>query len=468
MKTPIAIAALLRLAAAQPAAPPPYFTSVFPPAEFAGRRARVMQEIGDGVAVLQGAAERPAESPFRQNNQFFYLTGVEVPRAIVVIDGRSKRTTLYLPDAERRSRQWGTILGPGDDAVRITGVDAVQPREAFDAAAAALAGRTVYTPHRPEVLGSGSGGDAASSARATAADPWDGRPSREQAFIDKLKARAAQVDVKDLDPIVDSMRFIKSAREIAVIREATRITGLGIMEAMREAAPGRFEYELFAAAEYVFRKHGAQGAAYFPLSATGRNTIYSHYHRGNARLADGDLVQFDYAPDYHYYVSDVTRVFPANGTFTPWQREYYTTYLKLYQALMTSIRPNVPVREIIAEAVRKMDAVIAAAQFTDPKIKDAAGRFVDRYRKSTSNSLGHTIGMEVHDVTRRLDSLVPGQLFTIEPPMPIPELGLGLRLEDAILMTDTGYENLSSFVPVDVDAIERLMKEPALREVVRK
>jgi Xaa-Pro aminopeptidase len=435
---------------------------MFPREEFAARRAKVMQEIGGGVAVLQGAAERPAEAPFRQNNQVFYLTGIEVPRAIVVIDGGAKRTTVYLPDAERRSRQWGTILGPTPDAAAITGVEAVEPREAFEAAAVALEGRTLYTPMRPEVLGSGSGGDAAAWAKATAADPWDGRVTREQAFVEKLTAKAKPAAIKDLDPILDAMRFIKSPREIAVIREATRITGLGIMEAMREAEPGKFEYELFAAAEYVFRRHGAQGAAYFPLSATGRNTIYSHYHRGTAKLADGDLVQFDYAPDFHYYVSDVTRVFPANGRFTPWQREYYTTYLRLYRAVLTSIRPNVPVRTIIADAVAKMDQAMAELQFTDTRIREAALRFIDRYRKSTATSLGHTIGMEVHDVTRRLDSLQAGQVFTIEPPMPIPELGLGLRLEDAILVTETGCEILSAFVPIDIEAIEKVMREPAL------
>jgi Xaa-Pro aminopeptidase len=440
----------------------PHFTDVFPAAEFAARRTRVMTEIGDAIAVLQGAAERPAEAPFRQNSQFFYLTGVEVPRAILLIDGRANTSTLYLPDNSRHARAWGPLLEPGAEAARLTAIEAVVRRDDLDAAIAAAgsAGRAIYTPHRPEVLGSGSAGDAAAWARTTAADPWDGRPSREQAFIAKLREKAPLSDVRDLDPLLDAMRYIKSAREIAVIREVTRITGLGIMEAMREAAPGRYEYELFAAAEYVFRKHGAQGAAYFPLSATGRNTAFSHYHRGTAKLADGDLVQFDYAPDWKYYVSDVTRVFPANGRFTPWQREWYTIYLRLYQALMTSIKPRVPVRDVIAAAVGKMDAVMASYRFTDPRIRDAATRFVDRYRKSTANSLGHSIGIEVHDVGRAGPTLQPGQLFTIEPAMQIPELGLGMRLEDALLITETGVDNLSAFVPIEIEAVERLMREP--------
>jgi Xaa-Pro aminopeptidase len=444
----------------------PPVTDAFPPEEFAARRSELLKRIGDAAAVLQGAAERPAEAPFRQNNQFFYLSGIELPRSILLIDGRTKQSSVFLADNERRARMWGPLLMPGADAARATGLDNVGTREEFDAALAELAAakRVIYTPMRPEVLGSGSSGDAAAWARATAADPWDGRPSREQAFVEKLKARAPGTDVKDLDPILDAMRFVKSAREIALIREATRITGLGIVEAMHEAAPGKREYELFAAAEYVFRRHGAQGAAYFPLVATGKNTIYSHYHRDTATLADGDLVQFDYAPDYKYYVSDVTRVFPANGRFTPWQRELYTIYLRLYRALMTSIKPRVPVREITADAVTKMDAALASFAFTDQRIKAAAAQFVDRYRKSTATTLGHSIGMEVHDVGRGGDSLQPGQLFTIEPAMQIPELGLGIRLEDALLVTETGYENLSALVPIEIDEIERVMKDRVRKE----
>jgi Xaa-Pro aminopeptidase len=438
----------------------PWFSDVFPPEEYAARRARVIAQIGDGIAVLQGAAERPAEAPFRQNNQFFYLTGVEVPRAILILDGRAKTSTLYLADNSRRARAWGPLLEAGEDAARLTGVDAALKREAADAAIAAAGSdrRPIYTTFRPEVLGSGSAGDAAAWQRATASDPWDGRPSREQAFIEKLNQKAPGAEIRDLDPLLDSMRFIKSAREIAVVKEVTRITGLGIAQAMREAAPGKYEYELFAAAEYIFRKHGAQGSAYFPLSAAGKNTAYSHYHRGTARLADGDLVQFDYAPDWKYYVSDVTRVFPANGTFTPWQREWYTIYLRLYQALMTSIRPRATVKEVISEAVTKMDAIMASSTFTDPRIQAAAARFIDRYRRSNASSLGHSIGMEVHDVGRHGETLQPGQMFTIEPAMQIPELGLAMRLEDALLITETGYENMSAFLPVDVVAIETLMR----------
>jgi Xaa-Pro aminopeptidase len=443
-------------------------TEIFPPEEFAARRAKVLAQIGDGVAILQGTTERPGEQPLRQSNQFFYLSGVVEPRAIAVIDGRTKKTTIFLqPYNERREqRMYGAGLHPGEEGARALGVDAVVGRDEFAKLLPDLVriGRAVFTPFRPEVLGEASSSDPRALANATKSDPWDGRLSREEQFVQKLKTAAPQSDIKDLDPILDALRDIKSPREITIVRDATRMTGLAIMEAMRDARPGMFEYELQADAEFVFKKHGAYGPSYFALIATGPNTYYSHYHKNTARLQDGDLVQFDYAPDYKYYQSDVTRVFPANGRFSPRQREFYSIYLQLYQALMTSIRVHAAPRDIIKDAVVKMDGVMASFRFADPKIKDAATAFVARYRNSTANSLGHSVGMEVHDVRMTAQTLEPGFIFTIEPAMLIEDEHLGIRLEDMILMTESGYENLSAFVPVDIEAIEKLMAQPGLSD----
>jgi Xaa-Pro aminopeptidase len=451
-----------------PLAAQPVFTDVFPPDEYAARRAQVMEKISDGVAILQGTTERPGEQPLRQSNQFFYLTGVVEPRALLVIDGKSKRSMLFLnPRVERREKvMFGPGLYPGDEAAQATGMEAVLARDQFAGVLAEIAkgSRAIYTPYRPEVLGSASSADVIALAKATKIDPWDGRPSREEAFREKLKAAAPQSEMGDLDPILDKLRGTKSAREIAIIREATRIAGRGIMEAMRDAKPGMYEYELQANAEFVFKKNGAYGPAYFALIATGTNTLYSHYHKNTTRLQDGDLVQFDYAPDYKNYTSDVTRVFPANGKFTRRQREFYSIYLRLYRALLASIKVHVAPRDIIQEAAAKMDAILAEFPFTDMKIKEAATRFVERYHNSKATSLGHTIGMEVHDVRDPAPVLEPGQLFTIEPAMTIPGEHIGMRLEDVILMTEAGYENLSAFVPTEIADIEKLMTQPGLSE----
>jgi Xaa-Pro aminopeptidase len=462
MKRYLLVLAICGLAAAQPV-----FTgaAIFPPEEFASRRARVMEKIGDGAAIVLGATEPPGEMPLRQGNQFFYVSGVVEPRAILVIDGKSKRSTLFLNprNVQRESSMYGPGLSPGEDAAKATGIDAVLPRSDFQAMVDSFSseGRAIYTPFRPEVLGSISSGDPDRLWAANKSDPWDGRTSREQAFIAHLQERAPNCDVRNLDPILDAMRGIKSPREIAVIREATRIAGLGIMEAMRDAQPGMFEYELQADSEFVFKKYGAFGAAYFALIGAGPNTYYTHYHGNTAKLQDGDLVQFDYAPDYKYYQSDVTRVFPVNSKFTPREREYYDIYLRLYRAVMTSIKVHAFPRDVIKDAVVKMDGIMAGYKFADDKIKIAAQKFVENYRRqeARATSLGHSVGMEVHDVRMPTDTLEPGEIFTIEPEMRIEEDHLGMRLEDMLLITETGYENLSSFVPIEIADIEKLMAD---------
>ena len=458
--------ATVALRAAAPLAQPVFRGSeIFPAEEYAARRARVVTAIGDGVAVVLGATEPPGEMPFRQNSQCFYLSGVVEPRAVLIVDGRTKRTTVFLQpaNARRDASMFGPALAPGPDTAAGLGVDEVLPLTGFTAAINALTGerRTIYTPFAAEVLGSQSQGDPTRMWKTNRDDPWDGRDSREAAFVARLKAAAPALEIRDLDPIVNALRAVKSPREIAVLREATRIAGEGIVAAMRAARPGRREYELQAEADYVFRKNGALGAAYFALVATGRNTYYTHYHRGTDVLRDGELVQFDYAPDYKYYQSDVTRVFPVNGRFTPRQREYYGIYLKLYQALLTSIAVHKTPGEVTATAVARMDAIMAAFPFTDERIKAAAATMVDGLRaRKDPRGLGHAVGLEVHDVGGlQAPTLEPGRVFTIEPQMRLEAEHLGVRLEDMILITETGYENLSAAVPIEIADIERLMAE---------
>ena len=184
-------------------------------------------------------------------------------------------------------------------------------------------------------------------------------------------------------------------------------------------------------------------------------------------MRDGDLVQFDYAPDYKYYQSDVTRVFPANGRFTPRQREFYTIYLQLYQALMTSITVHATPRRVMKDAVAKMDAIMASFPFTDPKIKDAAPQFVEtlpRRARRRAASGTPSAWKCTTSAACRPTTLEPGRIFTIEPAMQID----AERLSDPARGHDphhrTGYENLSAFVPIEIDDIERLMAQPGLSD----
>ncbi|HXB72762.1 MAG TPA: Xaa-Pro aminopeptidase [Candidatus Acidoferrales bacterium] len=436
----------------------PLFTRALPSAEFALHRDRLMQKIGDAVAVLEGATEYPGYMKFRQGNQFFYLTGVEVPRALLLVDGRARTSTLYLPPRNPgRENAEGPVLVPGREAQELTGIARVADRAEMAADLLKLDQRTLYVPFRDDTQWAQTNADMPAYDAANLSDPWDGRLSRAAIFRERLHTLKPHAPFRDLDPILDELRVIKTPREIALIREATRIAGIAMIEAMRAAKPGMYEYEIEAIGDYVFKKNNAQFFAYFGLVAAGKNSAWPHYHAAQSRLQDGDLVLFDYAPDYHYYASDVTREFPANGRFSAGQRELYGIYVKLYQALMTSIRPNVTPRAVIQDAVAKMDAIMANYQFTNAKFRDAAGRFVDNYRKSLGGSLGHMVGMEVHDVNGPLETLKPGMVFTIEPALTIPEDRVYIRLEDVIAITDTGYENLSAFAPEDIEGVERIM-----------
>jgi len=440
----------------------PVVRTVFPPQEYAARRAQLFDKIGDGIAIIEGTTERPGEQPFRQANQFAYLTGAAEPRAIALLDGRTRATYVFLlseKTSDVTSKFGPGALYPGESAAQTLGVTAALPRDAFAAMLAKIGAerRIIYTPFAPEVLGSASPYDTALLAKLTRDDPWDGRESREQAFRAKIAKVAPNSEIRDLDPLIDQLRAIKSPREIAVLREATRIADDGIAAAIRAAQPGMTEYQLQAESEYVFKRAGAYGPAYFALVATGQNTWYTHYHYNTAILRAGDLVQYDYAPDYRGYASDVTRVFPANGHFTAHQREYYDLYVALYRAIMTSIRVHESPREIRARAVTKMDAIVAAHSFRDPALRQPFRDFVDAFRKGGDQMLGHAVGEAVHDTYGTYKTLEPGMVFTIEPMLRLPAEHVAMRLEDMIVITPQGYEILSAELPLDADAIERMM-----------
>jgi Xaa-Pro aminopeptidase len=465
MKRPILLAVVGGLVLLAPVtADKRLFTDAFPPAEFAARRARVMAAIGDGVAIITGATEQPNYEKFKQNKQFFYLCGVEVPRAMLLVDGRAKTSTLFLPArTPANDSSEGPLLAPGDEARRLTGIDAVVDRVGFDATLKAIAAeaRHIYVPFREESIGAVATDRVRAHERATAQDPWDGRKSKEAVFREKVQAVALKSEVVDLDPVLDRMRVVKSPAEITLVREATRIASLAILEGMKAAEVGMYEYEIEAIADYVFKRNNAMGIGYFALVATGTNAAWPHYHSAQSRLEDGDLVLFDYAPEFKYYTSDVTRMFPASGRFSPRQRELYGIYVKLYQALMSSIGPG-PAEPRLKAAHAKMTKIMESFTFADAKVKTAATAFVARYANG-GRSYGHGVGLEVHDVGGGFDgNYRPGMIFTIEPALTIGDERIYIRLEDVILITETGYENLSADLTMEIEGIEKVMKEPGI------
>lgn len=448
-----------------------FFTTDFPPEEFAARRAEVYKAIGEnGLALLQGAPSPAGYTRFRQSNELYYLCGIEVPHVYLLLDGAAKRTSLYLPHRnEGRERGEGKVLSAEDaDLVkRLSGVDAVFGTDllAEHLARATRGARAIFTPFSPAEGFAMSRDLAVRVIGDYAADPFDGRPSREGALIQSLRVRFPQFEIRDLTPTLDRLRLIKSPRELALIKKATRLSGLALMEGMRSTEPGIYEHELDGMAKYVYYRNGAQGEAYYSLIASGSNAFYPHYNAGKRRMQDGDFLLMDFAPDVGYYMSDVTRMWPVNGRFSPWQRELYGFYLGCYKSVLKAIRPNVTAQTVIQEAVKEMEALLASTRFSKPTYENAAKAFVARYQASAGNpnaSLGHWVGMATHDDGPHDGPLRAGMVFTIEPALTVPEERIYVRMEDLIIITETGKEIVSDFVPMDIEAIEKLMKETGM------
>lgn len=452
----------------------PLFTEDFPPAEFAERRRKVYDAIGtDAVAVVQGEPSARGYTRFRQSNEFYYLSGIEVPHAYLILNGRTRLATLYLEHRkERRERGEGKMLSSEDaDLVReLSGIDRIAPLEDLSADLTGLHRRgtitSLYTFFQPAEGFAESRDLGIRRISDRLADPWDGRPSREAHFIGLLKERLPGMHISDLNPILDDLRLIKSPLEMEMIRKATRLSSLAIMEAMRSVEPGVVEREIDALAKFIYYRHGAQGDAYYSLIASGPNAPFPHYHQGTRTMRDGELLLVDYAPDVGYYMSDVTRMIPVSGKFSPEHRELYGFYVRAYRAILDRIRPGVTPNEIKKEAAAAMRETLDGWTFSNENHAAAARRFVDSYEASAnrpgSGRLGHGVGMATHDVGSFEGPLRAGMVFTIEPALRVPEENLYIRMEDLVIIHGDYAEIVSDFLPMEIDDIEMLMRESGI------
>ncbi len=440
---------------------PVYYQPHFPPEEFKERWDKIFKRIGpQGSAILQGMPKVNGFIFPRQNNEFYYLSGIETPHSYLVLDGKNRKVTLYLPPRDvNLERAEGRVLS-ADDAVlvkKLVGVDEVLHSNAMrehqlpqlkDA-------QTIYTLFSPGEGNAQSRLELRSANRGMKADYWDGRESREENFANLLKKRFPDSQVKDLTPILDGMRAIKSPREIALIRRASQIAGLGIIEAMKSTKIGGFEYQLDAAARYAFLVNGARLEGYRSITAAGTANIWNmHYYRNNSELKNGDLVLMDYAPDYGYYVSDITRMWPVNGKFNPEQRELLQFVLEYRNAIMKRIRPRVESKQVMEEAKKAIEPIFQKTKFSKPIYEKAARALVER----GGGVFSHMVGMAVHDDGNYASGLLlPGHVFSIDPQLRVPQENLYIRYEDVVVVTDTGVENFTDFLPSELTDIERLV-----------
>jgi Xaa-Pro aminopeptidase len=432
-------------------------TLFFDKAEYAARRTKFMEKIPDGVAIILGAQPLTSYHYYYQNNDFLYLCGVEIPNAVLVIDGIKKQTALLFTANERSLRNEGLSTDILKDPTGVTGVDSVLPFEELTNFLGRLPAQTkvIYTPFEPEeLMRECSLEKFRNLQRNMILNPWDGRQTREGQFVNLLRQKFPNVEVRDCSPFIWELRTIKSPAEIEVMRKAARIGVKAISEVMKATRPGMSEYELSALYNFIAEKEGAQNLAYYMIICSAENHPYVHYYKHDRLLKDGDFIVMDIGPDVNYYDTDITISYPVNGKFTARQKEVYEASKAVHDANISVYRPGLTTEQVKSE----VEEILKKQGF------DLTKDYFQRMR----GGFGHYVGLAVHDVGGGPTFLKAGMVFANEPLMIFPGENLGVRVEDTILITETGCEVLTAGIPRTVKEIEAFMKKDGIPQALKK
>ena len=430
------------------------------PSVFAARRQAYMEALGPGaVAIVRSLPERVRNGDshylFRQHSDVAYLTGFPEPETTVVLrpgaDG--ERVVMFVRPRDPELETWDGRRAGIEGARERYGADAAYPAAELDQRLGDLIANCEELHY---ALGLDPDMDlriAAALARLRKSEKRGKRPPR--AVVDP---RAA----------LHELRLHKSVEEVAILRKAAAITSEAHVAAMRAGRPGTFEYELEALVDFTFRKHGGAGPGYTTIVGAGENATILHYVENRCALAAGDLVLIDAGCEYHHYTADVTRTWPASGRFTPAQRELYDLVLEAQEAAVAAVRPGVTLDDLHQQVIRRLTEGMVALGLlegpVDARIEDLG------YKKFYMHGTSHWLGMDVHDVgayTRggKPRPLEPGMVITVEPGLyvavdapGVPERlrGLGVRIEDDVLVTAGGHENLTAACPKRVADLEAI------------
>jgi Xaa-Pro aminopeptidase len=418
-----------------------------------GRRKALRDALKEGVVVVRGLPDVRDYMQFRQDKVFWYLTGVESPDAALVMDCKSGREVLLLPDADHGRESWDGELWDSDDpwARELTGIGDVRPSAKLDEVLRDFVkdDAKIWISMHPNVALAGCCDQAYGADSAIHDDPFDGRVSREQGLKIAL-TKTFKNEPKDLTNALCELRRVKQPEEIAAMRRAGRSGALAMAEAMRSTSPGLGEWELDGLMSWIQMREGAAGPAYHAIVGSGANSLVLHYGASNRRMKDGEVLLIDYAPEVDHYTSDITRTWPVNGVFSARQAELYDAVLESQAAGIAAVKPGATIDEISKACA---------------KVFEQKG-----FEKFVRHGPCHYIGLEVHDDQDYRAPFVPGVCFTVEPGLYEPETGIGIRIEDVVCVTEKGCEVLSRDVPKDRAAIEKLVGEQGVLEwlVARK
>ena len=442
-----------------------YDTDLISGAVYKERRERVMKETGpESVILLYAAPEHmrnnDVEYQYRQDDNFYYLTGFTEPNSVLALvpkgisvpdpDDSAKTLTvteiLFVRAKNPQREHWnGRNYGPAG-AMKLRGFQYATTVDRFQQMMGMMmfrgGAKYLYVPP----FASDFTGEIAETMQPV------------QALID----RRPSVELRDPSGLIKKMRAIKSPEEIEMITKASKISALAHKQAMMSCEPGMYEYELQAVYEYVYRKNGMEYNAYPCIVGAAENSVVLHYNTVRRKINNGDIVLTDCGGEYHWYATDITRTFPANGRFSPAQKSIYEIVLAAQKAAIARIKPGASWSDVSAAAAEVVEDGLLKIGI----VKQKNNR---EYRRFFTHGLGHPVGLDVHDVGG--SPLEAGMVYTVEPGIYIQEgaagvspeyYNIGVRIEDTILVTQNGSNILSADAPREIDEIEKLMKKKGI------
>jgi Xaa-Pro aminopeptidase len=451
------------------------------------RRARAMQRLGpDAMLILFSPPprnySRDVDYEYRQDSNLYYLTGVTQDETILVFmpGNASTREILFIKEPDPIREHWtGRVLTQAA-ATELTGIQTVLGAGSFDTFVAAMLSRRgsgAIDAREAATFFDALGAGRARMALALESDAVTGPLNRAQEFARQIRERFGGFQVIDAAPLFTDLRLLKTPYERRLLAESLDVSNEAQLAGMRTARPGAWEYEVEAAIEAVHRSRGAVSWSYPSIVGSGPNATILHYGENNRQMQAGELLLVDAAANYQYMSGDITRTYPVSGRFSPEQKDIYSIVLEAQEEAIRVARIGTPLTEVHAKTVE----VIKRGLLTLGLITSATG---DQYRMWYTHNAIHYIGIDVHDVGERSRPLQAGMAFVIEPGLYIRQnaldalpktdenraliekiqpavkkyLDIGVRIEDAFLLEETGLRNLTSSVPRTIADIEAFMQ----------
>ncbi len=413
------------------------------PKEFAARRTELAAKLKTGYVLLFAKTQEPASDHYREDNDFYYYTGLSDPGAIMFMSVASGNVTIVEPQQSAREVQvyGANLLSMSKDEQKALGYSNVVPLSTLDSTLSFLFGSGVDNDlwvrlgfaDKPDGARFETGRDYAAEYN----NPYGQDLPGDRDALVKLRQRYPAANFRDITPVMDAMRNIKRPAEIEVLRRNGRISAQGDEQAIRMAHPGMFEYQIEAEAAFVFRNSGAQGLAYPAIVGAGLHANTWHYFFNRSKIEPGSVVVFDFAADLDHMTMDITRTFNIDGKFTPEQAKWYNVDLECQKAIIAMLKPGNTYEQAQAEG---------------KKIFDREGVGDQWYGWP-----GHFVGLATHDVMMAKGPILAGQVVTVEPIVEFPDKHWHFRVEDTILITPNGPEVLSSSVPKEIGDVEKLV-----------